>query len=147
MRNILLIMIAVLAFTTIHAQDQAFDPELFKTQISTLYESAFKSFSAEKEGTVQEVPDGTFRYSSTILLSGSMDSYIIVDQEKSHTFVSYYAVKTLPLAEQKLEELIVLLLSATQENGILRSKGTEINYHKYQKQTADFPSENIDIMG
>lgn len=145
MRNIFVTVTAVLAFTISNAQE--FDPELFKTQIATLYESAFKSFNAQKEGTVQEIPDGTQRYSSTILLSESKDSYITVDAEKSHTFVSFYEMKTLPLAEKKQEELITLVLEATKEKGLVRSKATDIYYHKYQEHMVAFPSENIDIMG
>lgn len=141
-------MLAALASFTLFAQEPL-DPALFKEQVATLYQNAAKSFAANKEGGAEDAPDGTKHFASNLSLSGAKESYITADEENSHTYVAHYElqVKTWPEAEKKLEELVALILEATADKGLIRSKGTDINYYKYQKHTVEFPSENIDIMG
>lgn len=148
MKNGLLSALVVLVSSTLFAQE-TLDPVLFKEQVATLYQNASKSFAANKEGAAQDVPDGTKRFASNLSLSGAREAYITADEENSHTYVAHYEiqVKTWPEAEKKLEELVTLILEATADKGLIRSKGTDINYYKYQKHTVEFPSENIDIMG
>lgn len=126
---------------------QEIDREVFKSEIDAIYLSAKQGFKDTKVGEPAAQPDGNSRLDCTIKLNGSLEAYITVDSEKSKSYFAKYEFKTPALAEAALENLIALTLDATEKYGLVRGKGTEIRYVKYQKQTVEFPSDNIDIMG
>jgi hypothetical protein len=135
------------AIVTATAIGQEFDPAQFKTDIHSLYLSSKQGFKDIKQGEPNEPGDGFKHFTSSLILSGSKDVEITMDSEKSNTYIAKYSFNNVRIPQEKVDELMQLILEATEEFGLASGKGTDIKYIKYKKQTVEFPSDNIDIMG
>ncbi len=129
------------------ATAQEFDAETFKTDIVSLYEVGKSSFKTLKEGESFETVNGARHYKSTMQLHGAKSVYISEDEEKSHTYIAHFTFKNVRNPQEKMTEFVNLIAEATAEHGFAVGRGTDIKYLGYQKQTIEFPADNIDDMG
>lgn len=149
MRMTLMLIAAVCLTASVSiAQDNSGnDNDAFKNDIKALYAGAKTGFKDLMTGDGLPAADGNTRYKTDLVVNGAKEAYVSVDEENSKTYVAIYEFRNLREPEKKLEVLMNLVLEATTEYGLERSKGTEIRYVGYRKHTVEFPSDNIDLMG
>lgn len=135
------------AIATSFAFSQEFDADQFKSDIQTLYLSAKQGFKDLKQGEATELGDGLKHFESSLQLNGAKEVAITMDAEKSNTYIATYVFKNIRIPQEKVDEMVQLIVEATAEYGLAAGKGTDRKYVKYQKQTIEFPSDNIDVMG
>jgi hypothetical protein len=146
MKTLFLTLLGIgLAFVSLNAQDV--NPDIFRKNIDILYDAAakgFKDIKTEQNGTT---PSGDSKFHSTKKVSGATEVYIQVDAEQSHTYVAHFQAKDMEAAKTMVEELTTMILEQVASKGFHRSSGTELNYEGYRKQTVEYESDNIDLLG
>jgi hypothetical protein len=145
MKQTFILLFCMLVSLGATAQD--FDAEIFKADIVSLYDVGKSSFKSLKEGDSFETVNGEYHYKSSLLLNGSESVYISEDAEKSHTYIAQYTFKNVRDPQAKMMEFVNLIAEATSDHELVVGRGTDIKYLGYQKQTIEFPADNIDDMG
>jgi len=145
MRTVTFFVLGILWNSAIDAQ--TINTDIFIKNIDLLYESAAKSFKEIKLEQSGNTDDGDVKYHSSRKISGASDVYIKADAENSFTYIAHFESKDLKTAQLHVEDMAVMILEMVSEKGLVRGSGTEMNYEGYRKQTVEFASDNIDIMG
>ncbi|MEX2597955.1 MAG: hypothetical protein WEC59_13600 [Salibacteraceae bacterium] len=145
MKSLVLFTLSAVFSASVQAQD--INKEIFQKNIVILYEAAasgFKEIKKESSGTTDR---GNAKFHASRKVSGAKDVFIDVDSEDSHTYVALFEANDVESAKKMVEEMTVLASEVLAENGLVRKKGTEMRYEGYRKQTIEYDSDNIDLMG
>ncbi len=126
---------------------QTINPDIYKKNIEILYDAAAKGFNEIKLEASGESPDGNKKFHAARKVSGASDVYIDVDSEDSHTYYAQFEAEDLESAQAKMEEMVTMAAEVVAEKGLVRKKGTDMNYEGYRKHTLEYDSDNIDLMG
>ncbi|GEM_PF-5681042 len=115
-------------------------------QMDQIYESAKRSFG-DLKGSRTGTNDGKTVYESKIEVLHSNSNTIEVDSERSHAFTCKFDGLTLEEALEQQEKLTMILHKRLVPEGFKRGIGSNFRYYKYQLNTVEFESDNIDEMG
>lgn len=122
------------------------DSAIIHQNMDEIYESAKRSFGNIKGAKIGS-KDGKTIYASKLELLQATECTIEVDSERSHTYIAKYTGLDLEEAKSLQEKLTVIIYKRTQPEGFKRAKGSNFKYYKYQMNTVEFESDNIDEMG
>jgi hypothetical protein len=145
MRTTFLSVLVLIASLT--GYGQTINPDIYKQNISALYDAAKAGFKSIKLESAGESAAGNKKYLSAKKVSGAAEVYLDVDTEDSHTYYALFKSTDKETADKMLEEMIVLAAEIVADKGLVRKKGTEMRYEGYRKHTLEYDSDNIDLMG
>lgn len=145
MRSIGFLLIFFLVILS--GQSQTINPDIYKQNIAVLYDAAKAGFKSIKSEAAGESPAGNKKFLSSKKVSGAAEVYLDVDSEDSHTYYALFKCTDKASADKALEEMISMAAEVVTDKGLVRKKGTEMRYEGYRKQTLEFDSDNIDLMG
>lgn len=137
----------VLLFAPCLLKAQTINPDIYKKNMEILYDAAAKGFKEIKLEASGESPAGNKKYHAAKKVSGASDVYIDVDAEDSHTYYARFESEDLETAQARMEEMVTMAGEIVAEKGLVRKKGTDMNYEGYRKHTLEYDSDNIDLMG
>ncbi|MBT3648765.1 MAG: hypothetical protein HN542_11035 [Flavobacteriales bacterium] len=126
---------------------QNINPEIFKKNTEVLYEAAADGFNQIKLEQDGESSSGDLKFRSARKVSGATDVHILVDKETTHTYYAIFQGIDLEEAKKKVDEMVALMREVLAEKGLVHTNGTDINYEGYRKQTFQYDSDNIDLLG
>jgi hypothetical protein len=126
---------------------QTINPDIFNKNIELLYTAAADGFNEIKMEQDGQNESGDLKFRSARKVSGASEVYILVDKETTHTYYAVFEGTDLDESKKNIDEMVALMREVLAEHGLVHSIGTDINYEGYRKQTFQYDSDNIDLLG
>ena len=140
-------LIAFVLALSVSAKAQNINADIFKKNIEIVYDAAANGFKDIKLDQIGNSDNGNSKFGSARKVSGASEVYILVDEETTHTYFAIFQGSDLDETKKKVDEMVALMREVLAEHGLVHSNGTDINYEGYRKQTFQYDSDNIDLLG